>query len=64
MNKVEYVRRYQEKRDAIMLRPSKEDGAKYRAAAKAAGMSVQGYIFQALREYMERHKEEEENKTE
>lgn len=58
-NKVEYVRKYQEKRDAIMLRPSKEEGQIIRSAAKAAGMSVQGYVFQALREYMERHKEGE-----
>ena len=57
MNKVEYVRKYQANRDAIMLRPSKEDGATIRSAAKAAGMSVQGYVFAALREYMERHKE-------
>ena len=36
-----------------MVRPTKEEGAKIRAAAKAAEMSVQGYILQAVREYME-----------
>ena len=50
------VKKYQATRDAIMLRPSKEDGAKIRQAAADAGMSVQGYVFNALREYMENHK--------
>lgn len=44
---------YNRKQDNIMIRPSKEDGAQIRAAAKAAGMSVQGYILQAVRIYME-----------
>ncbi len=30
---IEAVKKYQEKRDAILLRPSKEDGARYRSAA-------------------------------
>ena len=34
---MEAVKKYQSKRDSIMLRPSKEDGAQIRAAAKAAG---------------------------
>ena len=54
----EAVRKYQSKCDAIMLRPSKEDGAKIRQAAADAGMSVQGYVFAAIREYMERHDNE------
>ena len=53
MSNMEAVKKYQSKRDSIMLRPSKEDGAQIRAAAKAAGMSVQGYILQAVRIYME-----------
>lgn len=57
-NKVEYVKKYQEKRDAIMLRPSKEEGAVFRAAAKAAGKSMQEYAFLALREYMAHHPQE------
>ena len=52
---IEAVKKYQEKRDAILLRPSKEDGARYRDAAKQAGMSLQAYIFAALRDYMTTH---------
>ena len=48
------VKKYQEGRDAIMLRPSKEDGEIIRKAAAAAGQSVQAYILQAIRERMER----------
>lgn len=33
----------------------KEFGEKVKAAAKAAGMSVSGYITQALTEYWENH---------
>lgn len=50
----ERVKRYQDKRDAITIRPSKEDGQSIRDAAKAAGQSVQAYILQAIRERMER----------
>lgn len=32
-----------------MIRPSKEEGARIRAAAAAAGMSVQGFILGVLR---------------
>lgn len=55
MNKPEYVKKYQANRDAIMLRPAKEDGARYRSAAKAAGMSTQGFIFAVLDEYLATH---------
>jgi len=48
------VKKYQEKCDAIMLRPPKEEGAAIRAAAAAAGLSVQGYILQAVREQMQK----------
>jgi len=48
------VKKYQEKCDAIMLRPSKEEGAAIRAAAAAAGMSVQSYVLQAVREQMQK----------
>ena len=50
----ESVKDYQKKRDAIMLRPSKEDGADIRAAAELAGQSVQAYVLQAIRERMDR----------
>lgn len=46
--------RHIEKLDRIELRPYKEDGAEIRAAAAAAGQSLQGYILQAIRERMER----------
>ena len=50
----ESVKEYQKKRDAIMIRPSKEDGEAIRAAARAAGVSVQKYIVQAVFEKMDR----------
>ena len=45
--------------DNIMIRPSKERGAKIRAAAAEAGQSLQQYILQATDERMERDKKEE-----
>ena len=54
-SKVEYVKKYQAKRDAIMLRPSKEDGARIRQAAADAGMSVQGFMLMLFEEYMTTH---------
>lgn len=47
------VAKYQAKRDAIMLRPSKEEGAAIRAAAEKAGKSVQKYVLEAVRKQME-----------
>ena len=44
---------YNRKQDNIMIRPDKETGAAIRAAAAAAGMSVQAYILQAVRAWME-----------
>lgn len=51
---VEYNRR----QDNIMIRPSKERGAEIRAAAAAAGQSVQAYILQSVSERMEKEKNE------
>ena len=48
--------RYMGKLDNIMVRPTKDEGAEIRAAAVAAGQSLQGYILQAVRERMERDK--------
>lgn len=48
------VRKYQQTRDQITLRPSKEDGAQIRQAAQDAGQSVTAYIMQAVREYMDK----------
>lgn len=40
------------KLDIIKIQPYKEEGAAIRAAASAAGMSVQRYILEAVREKM------------
>lgn len=45
---------YNAKCDNINLRPIKAEGERMRAAAAAAGQSLQGYIMQAVRERMER----------
>ena len=47
---------YNRRQDNIMIRPNKEEGAAIRAAAAAAGMSVQAYILQAVRAWMERER--------
>lgn len=48
------VRKYQQGQDNIMIRPSKAEGARIRAAAAAAGQSVQAYVIQACFERMQR----------
>jgi len=45
---------YNRKQDNIMIRPTKEEGAMIRAAAARANLSVQAYILQAIRAWMER----------
>lgn len=50
--------RYTEKCDYINIRPLKPQGQKIRAAAEAAGQSLQGYILQAVRERMERENQD------
>ncbi|MCM1439684.1 MAG: hypothetical protein NC131_10885 [Roseburia sp.] len=40
--------------DRIVIQPKKERGQEIRAAAAAAGQSLQGYILQAVAERMER----------
>ena len=40
---------YQKRQDALTIRPSKAEGARIRAAAANAGMSVQAYILDTLR---------------
>ena len=55
----ESVKEYQKNRDAIMLRPSKEEGQKIRDTANAAGQSVQKYILQAVKERIEREQGKE-----
>lgn len=48
------VREYQKRQDNIMIRPSKEEGAKIRQAAFDAGKSVQAFILDVLREYIDK----------
>ena len=50
---IEAVKNYQKNRDAIMLRPTKENGQKIRQAAADAGQSVQAYVLQAVAERMD-----------
>lgn len=47
---------YNAKCDRIVIQPMKERGQEIRAAAAAAGQSLQGYILQAIAERMEREK--------
>ena len=49
-------KRHMEKLDNIMVRPYRKEGEAIRAAAAAAGQSVQGYILQAVRERMGRER--------
>lgn len=43
------VSAYQKRQDNIMIRPSKDEGARIRQAAADAGMSVQAFILDTLR---------------
>ncbi len=55
--------RYNQSKDSITIRPSKEDGAAVRQAAAAAGQSVQGYIMQACSERMQRENNDKPKNT-
>jgi uncharacterized protein (DUF1778 family) len=44
--------RHAEKLDQIKIQPYKEEGQRIRAAAAAAGQSVQAYILEAVRDRM------------
>lgn len=45
--------KYNRKRDNIMLRPSKEDGARIRKVAADAGLSVQKFILNLVFAYID-----------
>lgn len=47
-------KRHLAKLDVIRVQPYKNQGAAIRAAAAAAGQSLQGYILQAVRARMEK----------
>lgn len=55
--------RYNQSKDSITIRPTKEDGAAVRQAAAAAGQSVQGYIMQACSERMQRENHDKPKST-
>lgn len=55
MSNISAVKKYQEKCDAIMLRPKKKTGAAIRAAAARCGMSVQAWILSQLEPALEQH---------
>ena len=57
MSNKDAVKKYQEKCDAIMLRPPLDVGQQIRAAAAEAGQSVSGFIMQAVADRMRRDKE-------
>lgn len=46
--------RYDQTQDRVALRLGKEEGAMVRAAAAAAGQSLNAYVVQAIRERIER----------
>lgn len=48
--------KYNQGRDNIMIRPTKEAGQQIRQAAADAGQSVQQYIFEAVADRMEKGK--------
>lgn len=55
--------KYNQSKDSITIRPSKEDGTAVREAAAAAGQSVQGYIMQACTERMQRENHDKPKNT-
>jgi len=46
--------KYNAKCDFIAIKPLKDHGTRIREAAKASGMSLQGYILEAIAEKMAR----------
>lgn len=54
MTNQDSVKKYQAKRDAIMLRPDKEEGAAIRKAADQSGESLQQFILNAVRARMKK----------
>ena len=50
--KAAYDAQYIRDHDNIMIRPDKAEGARIRAAAASAGLSVQRYILDTLRPHL------------
>ena len=51
---IKAVKKYQQSRDNLMIRPTKAEGEQIRAAAAQAGQSVQAFILDAVRAHMAR----------
>ena len=60
MSNKDCVKRYHQKLDEFKIRPYAEEGQTIREYAVTHGMSVQGLFLEAVREYIENHKEETE----
>lgn len=58
MSNADAVKRYHQKLDEFKIRPYTDEGQTIREYAAAHGMSVQGLFLEAVREYMERHEED------
>ena len=58
MSNAEAVKKHHAKLDDLRIRPYKEEGQVIREWASAHGMSVQRLFLDAVKEYMENHKEE------
>lgn len=57
MSNADAVKKYHQKLDEFKIRPYAEEGHTIREYAAAHGMSVQGLFLEAVREYMEKHRE-------
>ena len=62
MTNQEWVKLYQQTRDAIMLRPDKAEGAAIREAAAKSGESLQQYVLNAVRTRMKKEQKKEQKK--
>lgn len=57
MSNADAVKKYHQKLDEFKIRPYADEGQTIREYAAAHGMSVQGLFLEAVREYMENHRE-------
>lgn len=54
--------RHQAKLDRLIIQPYQDEGQRIRAAAAAAGESVQGYILSAVRDRMKREQSDTDSR--
>ncbi len=57
MSNADAVKKYHQKLDEFKIRPYTEEGQTIREYAAAHGVSVQSLFLEAVREYMENHRE-------